>query len=76
MITISIRDSGRGIKSENIDHIFDKFFQARDQTTKKPKGTGLGLSITKKIVELHGGSIEVESVWRKGSTFTVKLPLK
>lgn len=73
---ISISDNGKGIKEENLNHIFEKFFQARDQTTKKPKGSGLGLSITKKIVELHNGTIEAISTWEEGSTFTVKLPLK
>ncbi|MEO1255771.1 MAG: ATP-binding protein, partial [Bacteroidota bacterium] len=57
------------------NQIFEKFFQARDQTRKKPKGTGLGLSITKKIIELHDGSIDVESEWEIGSTFTVRLPV-
>lgn len=72
---VSIIDNGKGIKEENLSNIFDKFFQARDQTSKKPKGTGLGLSITKKIMELHGGSIEAESEWEVGSKFTVKFPL-
>lgn len=72
---VFIRDNGKGIKEENLSHIFDKFFQAQDQTRKKPKGTGLGLSITKRIVELHDGSIEVESQWEVGSCFTVKLPM-
>ena len=74
-LEVSIVDNGKGIKEENLGLIFDKFFQARDQTRKKPKGTGLGLSITKKIVELHGGSIEVESTWEIGSQFKVKLPI-
>jgi len=74
-LEITMVDNGRGIKSENIDRIFDKFFQARDQTRKKPKGTGLGLPITKSIVELHGGSIQVESEWMKGARFTIRLPI-
>lgn len=76
VLEIAIRDNGKGIKPENLNHIFDKFFQARNQTTKKPKGTGLGLSITKKIIELHDGAIDVQSVWEEGSTFTIKLPIK
>ncbi len=74
-LVISVIDNGKGIKPENLSQIFDKFFQARDQTRKKPKGTGLGLSITKKIIELHNGSIEVESKWEEGARFTVKLPI-
>lgn len=72
---ISITDNGKGIKEENLNHVFDKFFQARDQTVKKPKGTGLGLSITKKIIELHDGTIEVSSQWEVGSSFTIKFPI-
>lgn len=75
-LEISVIDNGKGIKSENLDQIFDKFFQARDQTRKKPKGTGLGLSITKKIIELHQGTIDVDSQWDVGSRFTVRLPVK
>ena len=56
------------------DRIFDKFFQARDQTRKKPKGTGLGLSITKRIVNMHEGEIWVRSVVDSGSTFIFTLP--
>ncbi|OEK07275.1 hypothetical protein BFP71_05820 [Roseivirga misakiensis] len=74
-LVIAIKDNGKGIHPENIDRIFEKFFQARDQTSKKPKGSGLGLSITKKIVELHDGDIFVESTWQEGSIFTVKFPI-
>ena len=74
-LEISVMDNGKGIKPENLDQIFDKFFQARDQTRKKPKGSGLGLSITQKIVELHKGSIAVESEYEKGVHFTIKLPI-
>ncbi|MEM9326192.1 MAG: sensor histidine kinase [Bacteroidota bacterium] len=75
-LRISIVDNGRGIRKENIDRIFDKFFQARDQTRKKQKGSGLGLSITKRIVELHGGMISVESEPGKGATFSMTFPLE
>jgi signal transduction histidine kinase len=74
-IVVQVRDNGKGIKAENLEHIFDKFFQARDQTRKKPKGTGLGLSITKKIIDLHGGQIEVKSEHGKGTTFQFSLPM-
>jgi Na+/proline symporter/signal transduction histidine kinase len=74
VISIKVADNGKGIKSENIEHIFDKFFQARDQTSKKPKGSGLGLSISKKIIELHGGHIMVHSKVGEGSAFIFSLP--
>ena len=74
-LEIEIRDNGKGIKAENIPHLFEKFFQAKEQTRKKTKGTGLGLAITKKILDLHEGSIEVKSTWEKETIFTIALPL-
>ena len=62
-------DNGKGIPAAEQEHIFDKFFQARHQTTRKPEGTGLGLAITKKIVELHHGRIWVESAARPRRPF-------
>ena len=56
-------------------HIFEKFFQARHQTTRKPEGSGLGLAITKKIVELHHGRLWVESQPDQGAPFFVELPV-
>lgn len=73
-IQFSISDSGKGIDKELHTMIFDKFFQARNQTLKKPEGSGLGLAICKKIVELHGGRIWVESEIGKGSVFSFTIP--
>lgn len=71
-LLVAIRDNGDGIPSEQIPRIFDPFF-----TTKDPgKGTGLGLSIAFGVVRSHGGSIDVESSLGKGSTFTVKIPIR
>jgi signal transduction histidine kinase len=75
VITIVIADNGKGIALGDQQHIFEKFFQARNQTTRKPEGTGLGLAITKKIVDLHHGRIWVESEPEQGATFFVELPL-
>lgn len=69
LIEISVADSGRGIAPENIERIFDPFFSTREL------GTGLGLSLVHRIVESHGGKIEVESELGKGTTFKVSLPL-
>jgi two-component system NtrC family sensor kinase len=70
-IEISVSDTGKGIAASELNNIFDPFY-----TTKPPgKGTGLGLAISLRIIETFGGSIHVESVECKGSTFTVKLPL-
>ena len=67
---IEIRDNGGGIPERNLIRIFDPFF-----STKK-RGAGLGLSTCQNIVTSHGGMIEVESAWRKGSSFSVCLPLE
>jgi len=71
-IVAQMSDTGKGIERKNINRIFDAFF-----TTKEPgKGTGLGLSIASKIIQQHNGIIEVESEVGKGSTFTIKLPIR
>lgn len=71
-IYISFKDTGDGISEKNINNIFDPFF-----TTKKlDVGTGLGLSISKKIIDKHGGSINVKSILKVGTTFTISLPIK
>ncbi|HEX8656833.1 MAG TPA: sensor histidine kinase [Hymenobacter sp.] len=75
VITLIVADNGKGIPVAEQEHIFEKFFQARHQTTRKPEGTGLGLAITKKIVELHHGRLWVESQPEHGATFFVELPL-
>ena len=75
MLELSVTDNGKGIQPENQERIFEKFFQARDQTRKKPKGTGLGLPITRKIIELHGGNISVFSEWGNGAVFTIRIPI-
>ncbi|MCG2811932.1 MAG: ATP-binding protein [Candidatus Aminicenantes bacterium] len=67
---IKIQDNGSGIPEKNLIKVFDPFF-----STKK-RGVGLGLSTCQNIVTSHGGLIEVESTWRKGSTFSVSLPLE
>ncbi len=73
-LAFKIIDQGIGIAPENIDKIFESFSQEKEDTTRKFGGTGLGLTITKQLVELHEGSILVESVQGKGSTFTVLMP--
>ncbi|MHA1226947.1 MAG: PAS domain S-box protein [Candidatus Hodarchaeales archaeon] len=71
-VLVQVSDSGIGIKSKDLPHIFKRFFRANDVT--KTQGTGLGLSIAKELVELHKGKIFVESEYGKGSTFTIFLP--
>ncbi|MEW9123898.1 MAG: response regulator [Thermotaleaceae bacterium] len=73
---IEVQDEGVGIKSENLESIFEEFRQVDGSYTRKVGGTGLGLSITKGLVEMLGGFIEVKSILGKGSTFTVHLPIR
>ena len=72
-LTLYVADTGAGISKEDLGMIFDRFFQV-DRI--HSKGSGIGLSLAKAFVELHGGSIAVESELNKGSVFTVTLPLK
>jgi signal transduction histidine kinase/HAMP domain-containing protein len=71
----AVIDSGFGIASEDQARIFDEFQQVDNSSTRKKGGTGLGLSISRKIVELHGGRITVDSEVGKGSTFKVIVPI-
>jgi signal transduction histidine kinase/CheY-like chemotaxis protein/HPt (histidine-containing phosphotransfer) domain-containing protein len=73
-IQFSIKDSGVGIAPAKKKAIFERFQQAEAETTRRFGGTGLGLAIVKQLVDLHGGSIEVNSEAGKGSEFTVTLP--
>jgi signal transduction histidine kinase len=72
---ISVKDTGVGIKASELPHIFDRFYRADSSRTKqKISGYGIGLAIAKNIVELHSGSIHVQSKPEKGSTFSISIP--
>ena len=71
--TVKIADSGAGIAQEDLPHIFERFYKADKSRDRSLGGNGLGLSLVKKIVELHGGSILVESNLGKGTTFNITL---
>jgi len=75
MAQFSISDNGIGIKPENLPKLFQKFEQLDSGMSRKYQGTGLGLSISKKLVELHGGNIWVESKYGEGSTFIFQIPI-
>lgn len=71
-----VSDTGVGIAQENLDHIFEAFWQVEQSSTRRTGGTGLGLSVTRRLANLLGGDISVESDLGSGSTFTVTLPLE
>ena len=73
-VVIAVRDTGTGIPPEQQSHIFDRFYQGDDSSTRLQEGTGIGLSLVKEMVELGGGTVTVESAVGFGSTFTLRLP--
>jgi signal transduction histidine kinase/ActR/RegA family two-component response regulator len=73
-IVFSIIDTGIGIAAENIDNLFQSFVQIDSSLNRQYAGTGLGLALVKRIIELHGGSVSVESEVNRGSCFAVSLP--
>jgi signal transduction histidine kinase len=74
-IQIKIQDTGVGIEPADLPHIFERFYRADKARSRASGGTGLGLAITREIVARHHGTVGVESVVAKGSTFTVTLPI-
>jgi len=76
LLFISVQDTGRGIKAENINKLFTKFERLDIEKNTTTEGTGLGLAITKKLVEKMGGTINVQSQYGMGSIFMVQLPQK
>lgn len=75
IVTVEVRDSGIGIPQEHLPRIFERFYRADKARSAQTGGAGLGLAIASWIVNVHGGSIEVQSRAGEGSTFRVSLPL-
>lgn len=75
LLTLQVKDNGIGISAEELPHIFDRFYQADHSSVRRYQGTGIGLALTKELVELMGGTIQVESEPEKGSEFIVQLPI-
>jgi signal transduction histidine kinase/ligand-binding sensor domain-containing protein/DNA-binding response OmpR family regulator len=75
MLEIRVRDSGIGIPPDKLEKMFDRFYQLDSSRTHAQEGTGIGLALTKELVELHGGTIRVESRPGQGSTFIIGLLL-
>ena len=73
-VRISVRDRGVGISERDRKHIFDRFYRADGEISKRVKGAGLGLSLVRYNVTAHGGKVEYESIEGEGSTFSIRLP--
>ena len=74
-LIITVKDSGIGIRKEEIDKVFERFYRGGDVLTRTVKGSGLGLTLVKQIVEVHHGNVNVESEPGHGSTFSIRLPV-
>ena len=73
-VVVEVADSGIGIPAADLPRVFDRFYQVEDHMTRRHGGMGLGLSIARTLVEMHGGSLQAESVEGKGSRFSLRLP--
>lgn len=76
VLRIKIQDNGMGIKEEHLPHLFNRFYQIDDTTTRRGEGTGIGLALAKELVELMDGTISVESIFGQGTEFKVLMPVR
>jgi signal transduction histidine kinase/ligand-binding sensor domain-containing protein/DNA-binding response OmpR family regulator len=74
-LLLRVTDTGIGIQNDEIEKIFERFYQSHQSSAILNQGTGIGLAITKEFVELHGGTVQAESITGKGSNFIVRLPI-
>jgi len=72
---LAVRDTGTGVSSQELPHLFERFYRVKGATGRTFEGTGIGLSLVQELAKLHGGTVRVHSELNHGSTFTVSLPL-
>ena len=75
-VVIVVKDNGKGIEKDNHQFIFERYKQASNLFTRESECSGIGLSLIKTLIEMHGGSISVESNYGNGCEFIVKLPIR
>jgi signal transduction histidine kinase/DNA-binding response OmpR family regulator len=75
ILEIIVRDTGKGIEAEDLEHIFERFYQVNDNFENKSFGTGIGLSIVHELVHLLNGEVKVRSIPGKGTQFTIRMPV-
>jgi signal transduction histidine kinase len=75
-VEVAVMDTGIGVAEDEVERIFDRFYQVEDHMTRRHGGMGLGLSIVKGLVELHGGRVMVDSIPDQGSRFIVRMPVE
>ena len=73
-VEVQVADTGPGIAPEDLPRVFDRFYRADPSRSRSTGGTGLGLTIARRLVEAHGGTIDVESMVGRGSRFVIRLP--
>ena len=73
-LNVSVSDNGIGIRPEDQNRIFEKFYRVQDQRVSRISGSGLGLSLAREVIRLHGGQLTVQSEPDRGSTFTLSIP--
>ncbi len=74
-LVVDVADTGIGIKPEEINRVFERFYRSTDQRVGKIVGTGLGLTLAREVMRLHGGDVTLASELNHGSTFTATMPL-
>jgi signal transduction histidine kinase len=75
-VKVKVKDNGIGMKAEEKDRVFEEFFRAKNAYTANVPGTGLGLSLVKRLVDMHNGTITLESAVDQGSEFVVSIPIE